>query len=91
MRLWREALLALRSAPFDTGPDSVFVAYYASAELGCFLELGWPLPVNVLDLFAEHRVETNGLTLPCGNGLIGALAARGIGHIDAGEKDAMRG
>ena len=90
LRLWREDLLALRHAPFDTGPDSVFVAYYASAELGCFLELGWPLPLNVLDLFAEHRVETNGLQLPCGNGLIGALAARGIGHIDAGDKDAMR-
>jgi hypothetical protein len=44
----------------------------------------------VLDLFAEHRVETNGIKLPCGNGLIGALAIRGLAHIDAGEKDEMR-
>jgi len=90
IRLWRDELLALRRAPFDTGPDSLFIAYYASAEIGCFLELGWPLPPNILDLYAEHRVETNGKYLPCGNGLIGALANRGLAHIDAGEKDSMR-
>ena len=28
---------------------------YASAELGCFLALNWPMPVNVLDLFIEFR------------------------------------
>jgi hypothetical protein len=90
VRLWRDDLLALNRAPFDTGPDSVIVAYFASAELGCFLELGWPLPVNVLDLYVENRVETNGVPTPCGNGLIGALAMRGLAHIDAGEKESMR-
>ena len=78
------------AAPFDVGPDSVLVAYAAAAELSCFLELGWPLPVNVIDLFAEHRVATNGIPLPCGNGLLGALAIRGLAHIDAGEKEEMR-
>jgi DNA polymerase I len=90
IRMWRDELLALRKAPFDTGPDAVLVAYFASAELGCFLELGWPLPANVIDLFAEHRVETNGKSLPCGNGLLGALAIRGLAHIDVSEKKAMR-
>src|SRR5215213_7011937 len=90
VRLWREELLALPTAPFDTGPESVFVAYYASAELGCFLALGWPLPANVLDLYAEHRCETNGRPTPCGDGLVGVLAMRGLAHINAGEKDAMR-
>ena len=90
IRMWREELLLLHQAPFDTGPDVAFVAFYASAELGCFLELGWPLPINVIDLFAEHRVETNGQKLSCGNGLLGALAVRGLAHIDADEKDAMR-
>ena len=61
-----------------------------AAELGCFLELGWPLPVNVVDLFVEHRCETNGVPATCGDGLIGALALRGLAHLDAGEKDAMR-
>jgi hypothetical protein len=44
----------------------------------------------VIDLFAEHRVATNGIPLPCGNGLLGALAIRGLAHIDAGEKEEMR-
>ena len=83
-------ILDARAAPFDTGPDSVLVAYAAAAELSCFLELGWPVPTNVIDLFAEHRVATNGIPLACGNGLLGALAIRGLAHIDAGEKEEMR-
>jgi hypothetical protein len=58
--------------------------------MGCFLKLGWPLPVNILDLFAEHRVETNGLRLELGDSLLGALAIRGLAHIDADEKHEMR-
>jgi hypothetical protein len=90
IRLWRNELLALTRAPFDVGADTLFVAYFASAELCCFLELGWPLPENVLDLYVEHRVETNGEKTLCGDGLLGALAHRGLAHIDAGEKDEMR-
>ena len=90
LRLWRDDLIRLSRAPFNTGRDAVMLTYAAAAELSCFLELGWSPPVNVLDLFAEHRVETNGMKLPCGNGLIGALAIRGLAHIDAGEKDEMR-
>ena len=90
VRLWRDELLALGRPPFDVGPDSLVVAYAAQAEIGCFFTLGWPLPCNILDLFAEHRCSTNGLILPCGNGLLGALACHGLGHIDAGEKEMMR-
>jgi hypothetical protein len=90
IRLWRNELLALTRAPFDVGAHALFVAFFASAEFGCFLELDWPLPENVLDLYVEHRVETNGEKTPCGDGLLGALALRGLGHIDAGEKDEMR-
>src|SRR5262245_48861680 len=53
--------------PFPIGPDTLFVAYYASAELGCFRALNWPMPVNVLDLFIEFRNRTNGLTTPTGS------------------------
>jgi hypothetical protein len=74
IRLWRDDLVKLRAAPFDTGPNALFIAYFASAELGCFLALGWPPPVNVVDLFAEHRVATNGQALVYGNSLLGALA-----------------
>ena len=40
----------------------LFVAYFASAEASCFLQLGWPLPCRWLDLYAEFRTVTNGAT-----------------------------
>jgi len=89
VRMWRDELLNHGCAPFDTGPDALFVSYSATAELACFHALGWPMPAHVVDPFVEHRCETNGLTLPCGNGLLGALALRGLAHIDAGGKKAM--
>jgi DNA polymerase I len=76
--------------PFPTGPDTLFVAFYASAELGCFRALGWPAPARILDLFAEFRDRTNGLTTPAGAGLVGALVFFGLDHLGANEKDDMR-
>jgi DNA polymerase-1 len=90
IRLWQDELRRLTRAPFDTGPDIVVVAYMASAEIGCFLELGWNPPEKILDLFVEHRVETNGRYLPMGNGMLGALAVRGQPHIDVDHKETMR-
>jgi DNA polymerase-1 len=89
-RYWRDDLLTLRGCPFPVGPTDVMVSFYASAEIGQMLELGWQLPHAVIDLFAEHRVETNGLRLLTGNGLLGALARRGLNRIDVAAKDAMR-
>jgi hypothetical protein len=76
--------------PFGIGPDSLFVAYYASAELGCFLALGWPMPLRILDLYAEFRCLTSGLSVPGGRGLLGALTAFGLDGMAAVEKEAMR-
>src|SRR5439155_9441243 len=76
--------------PYPTGPDVLFVAYYASAELGCHLALGWPTPERVLDLYAEFRCRASGLPTPCGNGLLGALAYFGLDGLDAVEKQEMR-
>ena len=90
LRLWEEELNECKAAPFSTGEDALFVAYYASAEMGCFRALGWQLPMNVLDLYTEFRVTTNGLTTPCGNGLLGALAYYGLPGVEAVEKAAMR-
>jgi hypothetical protein len=76
--------------PFAIGPEAVFTAFYASAEMNCFLALGWLLPARILDLFVEFRCLTNGLVVPCGNGLLGALAYHGIDGIDVAEKESMR-
>jgi DNA polymerase I len=87
-RLWRGDFGP--TPPFPTGSDALFVAYYASAELGCLRALSWPMPTNVLDLFVEFRDRTNGLTTPAGSGLSGALAYFGIDHVGAAAKDGTR-
>jgi hypothetical protein len=78
------------SPPFGLGPDSLFVAYYASAELGCHLALDWPMPARILDLCAEFKCITSGLAVPCGRSLLGALAYFGLDGIGATEKEEMR-
>jgi hypothetical protein len=75
--------------PFPIGPDSLFIAYYASAELGSFKALDWPMPANVLDLFTEFRCITNTTPTPAA-GLIDALAFFGLDSIGAIEKAVMR-
>jgi DNA polymerase I len=76
--------------PFPTGPDSVLIAYYASAELSCFRVLGWRFPTFVLDLFTEFRALTNGRNTPNGASLLGALTYFGLDGIDADEKQDLR-
>lgn len=87
--LWRDDLRRRLAAPFDTGEDVLVVAFFASAELGVFLELGWPLPKNVICLYAEHRAETNGIKL-VGNSLLDAAAVRGLPAMAAATKEANR-
>ncbi|WP_169973107.1 DNA polymerase [Tautonia rosea] len=90
LRLWRDDLLGRREPPFPTGPDALFVAYFASAELAFFLAVGWSLPDRVLDLFCEFRNRTNGLFLPHGAGLLGTMAWHGLDAMAGAEKDSMR-
>ena len=78
-----------QSPPSPFNKSDLIVAYYASAEIGCFLELGWPTPV-VLDLYAEFRWLTCGEPLPHGKGLLGAMLYHGLPTIDAGHKAEMQ-
>ena len=88
IRLWRDELGV--APPFSTGDDVLFVAYFASAEIGCFLSLGWPVPTRILDLFTEFRNATNWISLPGGRGLLGALSYYGISSITADQKHEER-
>jgi DNA polymerase I len=92
IRLWRDQFGPVPPYPIDA--DSLFVAYYASAEMGCHRALGWSMPARVLDLFTEFRDLTNGGRGLDGKfqkaGLLDALTYFGIDHIDAGEKTQMR-
>lgn len=87
LRLWQDEL---DEAPFACDHNSLFIAYYSSAEWGCHLALGWPLPSRILDLYAEFKCLTSGKTTPCGSGLLGALSYFGLDGITSVEKDAMR-
>jgi DNA polymerase I len=83
-RLWKDQFGP--APPYATGSDVLFVAFYASAELGCYRVLGWPMPSRILDLFTEFRDRTNGLPVPGGASLLGALTYFGLDTIGATEK-----
>jgi DNA polymerase-1 len=59
----RDQLLNLRRAPFDTGPDTLMVAYMIVAELSCFKVLGWPMPRPSLCAYIETSAAINGLNI----------------------------
>jgi hypothetical protein len=57
VRLWRGQFGC--EPPFDTGPDTLFVAYSAWAEMTCFATLGWRFPVHVYDLHTAYLAASN--------------------------------
>ena len=93
IRLWRDQFGDRPPYPVDA--NSLFVAYFASAEMGCHRALGWPMPARVLDLFTEFRDMTNGHKGLDGEyqkaSLLDALCYFNLNHIDAAAKDEMRG
>jgi hypothetical protein len=81
--------------PLPFGSDDLVVCYSATAELGFFAAMGWPLPHNVLDLWTEYRNLTNGKMDNQGydleTSLIAACHAYGVlDTTSVDEKDAMR-
>ena len=56
LRHWQNELI---TPPFDLGPESLFVAFYSSAEWSCHLALGWPMPA-LLSIFTP----SSGASLP---------------------------
>jgi len=59
IRMWREELLTSKHPPFDIGPDTLFVAYSAWAEMTCFKVLGWQFPVHIFDLHTAYLAASN--------------------------------
>jgi DNA polymerase-1 len=89
-RLFGDELRSRPTSPYHTDQGTLFVAFFASAEVNCHLALNWPIPVSILDLYVEFRNITNGLSPPNGNGLLGASIFYGLDVMDAAEKDLMR-
>jgi DNA polymerase I len=59
IRMWRGEFGTM--PPFDTGPDALFVAYSAWAEMTCFMTLGWQFPVYIFDLHTAYLAASNTL------------------------------
>ena len=57
IRLWRGEFGS--TPPFDVGPNSLFVAYSAWAEMICFRVLGWGVPVHVFDQHTAYLAASN--------------------------------
>jgi DNA polymerase I len=57
IRLWRGEFGP--TPPFDIGPDTLFVAYSAWAEMTCFKVLGWRFPVHVFDQHTAYLATSN--------------------------------
>jgi len=85
-----ESSLVIDRPPFDVSDSSLFVSFYASAEFGCFLSLGWEMPTRILDLYVEFRNLTSGKKSFFGNSLLGALKYFGLPAMDHVEKDRLR-
>jgi DNA polymerase family A len=88
IRLWQDQFGP--EPPFPIDDNTLFIAYYAPAEIGCFLALDWPVPTRVVDLYAEFRRETNALAVAEGRGLLSALSRHRITRITSEEKKAGR-
>jgi hypothetical protein len=63
IRLWRGEFGT--APPFDTGPDVLFVAYSAWAEMTCFKVLRWKFPIHVFDLHIAYLAASNVLLPHC--------------------------
>jgi hypothetical protein len=85
---WREELRRMKRAPFDTSRRTLVVAFFASAEMGCFLELGWERPKSLVCLHAENRAVYNGILpfIKGQYGLLNACARRGIATMPGQDK-----
>lgn len=88
-RYWEDELVQMARAPFDVGPDTLCLAYYASAEMNCFLYLKWQNPSRIVDLFAEFRCVTNNKVV-AGHSILDALKWFGLEGIEIARKDDMR-
>ena len=87
-RVWQDQFGG--APPYATGADVLFVAYYASAELGCHRVLGWQMPERILDLFTEFRDRANGIPTVGGAGLLGALSYFGLDGLGATAKKELQ-
>jgi hypothetical protein len=57
VRMWRGDFGT--APPFDVGPDTLFIAYSAWAEMTCFMVLSWRFPVHIFDQHTAYLAASN--------------------------------
>jgi hypothetical protein len=89
--LWLDGEPIPQRPPFAIDNDALFVAYFATAEMGCFLALGWTLPTWLIDLYVEFKRHICGKDGEPGKpSLVYALEWFGLNSLDATGKEEMR-
>jgi DNA polymerase I-like protein with 3'-5' exonuclease and polymerase domains len=90
LRLWVGDNVKPR-CPFALDGSELFIAWAADADIGALLALGWPPPLCVVDLYAEHIRARNGLPRQDKkDGLLQALSYFNEDAIGVEEKESMR-
>jgi hypothetical protein len=91
IRLWLHGEPTPRWPPFAIDVDALFVAFFSSAEMSCFLSLGWLMPAHILDVYVEFKRHICGRDgEPKKPSLVYALDWFGLDSIDTNEKKTMR-
>jgi DNA polymerase-1 len=79
----------LGQCPIPGSKADLVVAYAFSAEARFYHTLGWPIPVNILDLYVERMRYRNGHFRDSNDKLLTAMAEFGLAHMAPSEKDDM--
>jgi hypothetical protein len=91
IRLWFDDEEPLPGPPLCLDGDALFIAFFATAELTCFLALGWQLPVHVIDLYVEFKRHICGRDgEPNKPSLVYALDWFGVDSLDVNKKYELR-
>jgi DNA polymerase I len=80
---------ALYASPNPFRQTDVIVAFTATAEAHCFLELGWGLPSYWIDLWVEAKRPVNG-QVSKGHGLLDVMSRWGLRVRDAAHMRAIQ-
>ena len=75
---------------YSCDPKSLFVSFFAPAELSCHLTLKFPFPLYIIDLWAEFLNQINGKRIPGKKNLLLACEYYGIKGGDIVYKESMR-
>ena len=88
IRLWRDQMRG--PCPLDISERSLFVVYSGAGDMGCFLQLGWPLPERMVDLYPEIKQVFYDRPEATSSSLLNACAFHGIETIESSDKDYFR-